>query len=148
MTRPSLSRGLVRERCYGVFKALGNLPRWDWAKPNGLTTRPGLLAHAGPRTHRREFPPVIPQRVAPQQSPLPLHRIGCLYVVTGRARNPPRSQWRWFAKQIELQIVSLGLEGLAVTADLGQVRCLEFQGKLHQRIGDISCSFVGHGAVR
>ena len=28
-----------------------------------------------PRTHRSEFPPAIPRRVAPQQSPLPLRRI-------------------------------------------------------------------------
>ena len=73
-----------------VFKALGNLPRWDRAKPNELTTRPGLLAHAGPCTHRREFPPVIPQRVAPQQSPLPLHRIEC-YTSLQDPRAIPRA---------------------------------------------------------
>src|SRR5437773_12553845 len=28
-----------------------------------------------PRPHRSEFPPAIPRRVAPQQSPLPLRRI-------------------------------------------------------------------------
>jgi hypothetical protein len=35
-------------------------------------------------------------------------------------------------EQIELQVVRFGLERFAVTADLGQVGCLEFQGKLHQ----------------
>jgi hypothetical protein len=33
-----------------------------------LTRRPS-------HTHRSEFPPAIPRRVAPQQSPLPLRRI-------------------------------------------------------------------------
>jgi hypothetical protein len=33
----------------------------------------GLLKHAG-LADRSEFPPAIPRRVAPQQSPLPLHR--------------------------------------------------------------------------
>ena len=33
----------------------------------------GLLQRAG-LAHRSEFPPAIPRRVAPQQSPLPLRR--------------------------------------------------------------------------
>jgi hypothetical protein len=33
------------------------------------------FVHRPQRTHRSEFPPAIPRRVAPQQSPLPLRRI-------------------------------------------------------------------------
>jgi hypothetical protein len=58
-----------------------------------------------------------------------------------------RSEWRGLAKQIELPVVKFGLESFMVTADLGQVGGLEFQGKLHQRIGDVSGGFVGDAVV-
>jgi hypothetical protein len=42
------------------------------------TDKAGLLKHAG-LADRSEFPPAIPRRVAPQQSPLPLHRSKILH---------------------------------------------------------------------
>ena len=41
--------------------------------PSGSPRGRRILRHR-PRTHRSEFPPAIPRRVAPQQSPLPLRR--------------------------------------------------------------------------
>ncbi len=38
-------------------------------------TMPAVRVHVGITTHRGEFPPAIPRRVAPQQSPSPLHRL-------------------------------------------------------------------------
>lgn len=44
-----------------------------------------------PFVHRREFPPAIPRRVAPQQSPLPLRRINP-YTSSNIAAAIPRPQ--------------------------------------------------------
>ena len=52
-----------------IFKAWGNLLRWD---KNRRTDKAGILPMPA---HRSEFPPAIPRRVASQQSPLPLRRI-------------------------------------------------------------------------
>jgi Transposase, Mutator family len=73
---------------------------------------------------------------------------GAVHGNTSSSGGSVRSQWRWFVEQIELQVVRFGLERFAVTADLGQVGRLEFQGKLHQRVGDVRCGFVRHGVVR
>ena len=72
----------------------------------------------------------------------------------GRLHQIPRPRrlrafrMAWVCEQIELPVVKFGLESFVVTADLSQVGCLEFQGKLHQRVGDVSCGFVGDGVVR
>ena len=61
------------------------------------------------------------------------------------------SEWWVFVEQIELLariVVRLGPEGLVVTADLGEVSCLELQGDLHEHLGDASGCFVGDGVVR
>src|SRR5215470_9487465 len=49
-----------------IFKAWGNLLRWD---KNRRTDKAGILPMPA---HRSEFPPAIPRRVASQQNPLPL----------------------------------------------------------------------------
>jgi hypothetical protein len=40
------------------------------------------------------------------------------------------------------------LDGLMVTADLGEVGGFELQGEVHQRVGDVSGGFIGDGVFR
>ena len=54
----------------GKSTAMGNT---EVTTGNGK--RADMLTHTGPPSHRSEFAPANPRRVAPQQSPRPLHRI-------------------------------------------------------------------------
>src|SRR5262249_4216536 len=56
-----------------------------------VAERAGALhTTTGPPLYRSEFPPAIPRRVAPQQSPLPLRRI-IAYTCSHEAGATPRS---------------------------------------------------------
>ena len=51
-------------------------------------------------------------------------------------------------RQVELPrivVVTVGRDGLVVTANLGEVGCLEFQSELHQRVCNVSGGFIGDG---
>jgi hypothetical protein len=48
-------------------------------------------------------------------------------------------------EQIELLVIRFWPEGLVVTADLGEVSCLELQGDLHEYVGDVSGGLIGDG---
>ena len=65
------------------------------------------------------------------------------------ARRIPmrRSKGRLFAEQIELRriVIAFGRDGLVVTAYLGKVAGFELQGKVHQRVRDVSGGFIGNG---
>jgi hypothetical protein len=68
-----------------IFKAWGNLPRWG---EGSMSDGQGKGRHAD--TYRPiavSFRPVIPRRVASQQSPLPLRRTIC----TNQERSPASS---------------------------------------------------------
>src|SRR5579864_3938266 len=52
---------------------------------------------------------------------------------------------RVFVEQIELLVIRFWPEGLVVTADLGEVGCLELQGDLHEHVGDVSGGLIGDG---
>ena len=55
-----------------------------------------------------------------------------------------------FAEQVQLLryvLARLRRDGLAVTPYLGEVGCLELQGEVHQRVGDVGSCFVGDGIV-
>ena len=41
--------------------------------------------------------------------------------------------------------VTFRCDGLVVAANLGEVARLEFQGELHQRVGNVSGGFIGDG---
>ena len=52
------------------------------------------------------------------------------------------------AEQVELPRgvgVAFRCDGFVVAADLGEVARLEFQGELHQRVGNVSGGFIGDG---
>ena len=112
----------------------------------------GMLAHAGRAFiavsfHRLFLGGLLPSRARFRfAGSLPIRRYMSLHEAD--ARGAVRSEWRGFAEQIELLVVRFGLERFVVTADLSQVACLEFQGKLHQRVGDVGCGFIGDGVVR
>jgi hypothetical protein len=57
-----------------VFEAWRNRPRMGSSMPTATARARHANAHR-PHSHRSEFPPAIPGRVAPQQSALPLRRI-------------------------------------------------------------------------
>ena len=56
---------------------------------------------------------------------------------------------RVFVEQIELLaagiVIWFWLEGLVMTADFGEVGCLELQGDLHEHVGDVSGGLIGGG---
>ena len=64
---------------------------------------------------------------------------------------PRHSEGRIFADQAELPravAVTVGCDGLVVTANLCEVGCLETQGELHQRVCNVSGGFIGDGIFR
>src|SRR5579863_3599233 len=64
----------------------------------------GMPEHNRTPCYRREFPPAIPQRVAPQQSPPPLHRV-IVHTSAGTkkqlpsGRNEKKELWTWMDGQ-------------------------------------------------
>jgi hypothetical protein len=58
---------------------------------------------------------------------------------------------RVFVEQIELLawiVIRFWLEGLVMTADLGEVGRLELQGDLHEHVGNVSGGLIGGGVFR
>jgi hypothetical protein len=56
---------------------------------SGVDQRAGKLSLAGPALIAVSFQPAIPRRVAPQQSPLPLHRPTANLLLFHAGMNPP-----------------------------------------------------------
>src|ERR1700680_146822 len=69
------------------FQGMGKSTAMNEGQRRAQTNEAGTSSHTGPVTHRSEFSPAIPRRVAPQQSPLPLRRLSALYAKDSRGRK-------------------------------------------------------------
>src|SRR6202161_2475767 len=62
-----------------------------------------------------------------------------------------QSEGGMFAEQVELPrvvVITIGRDGLVMTAYLGEVGRLELQGDLHQHVRNVSGGFIGEGVFR